>query len=102
MFKIHLNISYQPASSLSNDQLPAGPVEILPSAVDHQKINALQEIVSQFNKAGDDLLTVVFSSLHNEREFDFDLIYTFGISAPYDTWTASIKNKPVLYFNLSD
>jgi hypothetical protein len=102
MFKVHLNLSYQSATSLSADQLPLGALDISNSEVNPQKVDALREVVDQFNAVGDDLLTNVFSTFYDEHKFCFNVIYTSGVSAPYDAWTVSIDDSPVVFFNLSE
>lgn len=102
MFKVHLNLSYQKASNIEKDQLPAEHIEIFPSDFDAQKVEALQEAVNQFNTTGDAVFHEVFSAFWNDRTFNFNLIYTFGVQAPYDAWTVSFDGKPLIYFNLSE
>lgn len=102
MFKINLNLSYKPAISLHSSQLPVAALEISNSAIDTKKVDALRKIINQFNTVGDELVTSVFSDLYFEQKFKFNVIYTSGVPAPYDAWTVSIDNKPVVFFNLSE
>lgn len=102
MFKVILNLSYKSAISLSSNQLPVANLEIINSEVDTQKVDALREVIDQFNAGGDELLTSVFFPLYGEHKFYFNVIYTSGVPAPYDAWTVSVDNKPVVFFNLSE
>lgn len=103
MFKVHLNLSYRQASLLKKDQLPIEPITIFSETVDDKKVEVLQEVVNSFNSRGDTILYEIFSQFCDDRIFEFDLIYTTGVQAPYDAWTAlSDHGKPIMYFNLSE
>lgn len=102
MLKIRLILSYQLLSDIPADHLPIGAIGNSCVELDPIKIEALNKVVENFNSSGDELLINVFSNLYEEQEFSFNLIYTSGIAAPYDAWTVSIDNQPILFFNLSE
>ncbi len=104
MFQVQLNLTFQSAESLRRDQLPAlGILEIFSDVEDIQKVETLRCLINKFNSVGDEILTDLFSNLYNEkRVFEFAVIHTSGVPAPYDAWTVSIDGKPVVFFNLSE
>lgn len=101
-FRVTLNLSSKPSSELDSGLFPDGVTTSAKAPVDSQTLEALSKIITQFNSSGDTLLTDVFSALHTAQIFEFDVIATSGIPAPYDAWTVSHDGKPVMLFNLSE
>lgn len=101
-FQVSLNLSAIAGSELDAGLFPDGETTFAKTPVDPQTFEALGKIITQFNTNGDALLTEIFSALHGSKNFEFDVIATSGIPAPYDAWTVSHDGKPVMLFNLSE
>lgn len=101
-FRVSLNLTSKPASELDSTLLPEGVTAAASVPVDSGTLEALRNIITQFNTTGDTLLTEIFSTVHPSQSFEFEVVATAGIPAPYDAWTATHGEKPVMLFNLSE
>jgi hypothetical protein len=101
-FQVSLNLSSKPASALDPGLFPEGEETFANVPLDPGTLEALRYVIAQFNTNGDALLTEIFSALHPTQSFEFDVVATSGIPAPYDAWTVSHDGKPVMLFNLSE
>lgn len=101
-FQVALNLTATPASELDSSLFPEGESAFTSVPVDQGTLEALRNLITQFNTQGDALLTEIFSAVHGARTFEFDVIATSGIPAPYDAWTVTQGEKPVMLFNLSE
>ncbi|MBS1968899.1 MAG: hypothetical protein JSU04_01250 [Bdellovibrionales bacterium] len=101
-FRVSLNLTSKPASELDSALLPEGVTAATSVPVDAGTLEALRNIITQFNAEGDALLTEIFSAVHASKAFEFEVVATSGVPAPYDAWTAILGEKPVMLFNLSE
>lgn len=101
-FQVSLNLTSKPASELESALFPEGVTTAASVPVDPGTLEALRNVITQFNTSGDALLTEIFSALHASKAFEFEVVATAGIPAPYDAWTVTHGEKPVMLFNLSE
>ena len=87
-------------SSLQSEALPSKEIVIMADGVDSKKLEQFEQLIDIFNTEGDKLITEIFYPLHQNRQFQVQVVATSGIPAPYDAWTAIHQGRPSIFFNL--
>ena len=89
-------------SELPYSALPTHDLEIsayMPHDIPH--LLFFQELLDDFNKNGDTLISELFDKELSGRYFEIVVIATHGIPDPYDAWCTEYLGMKSVFFNLS-